>query len=80
MDLPLHELKVLLDDLKLLAEDRGIKGYKSMSGERLLSVLSKTKLIRKSHLSIHNEWDSLLNQNVMSLAWLQWIHYIKIMN
>ena len=55
MDLPLHELKVLLDDLKLLAEDRGIKGYKSMSGERLLSVLSKSKLIRKSHLSIHNE-------------------------
>ena len=55
MDLPLHELKVLLDDLKLLAEDRGIKGYKSMSGERLLSVLSKPKLIRKSHLSIHNE-------------------------
>ena len=45
MDLPLHELKVLLDDLKLLAEDRGIKGYKSMSEERLLSVLSKPKLI-----------------------------------
>ena len=48
MDLPLHELKVLLDDLKLLAEDRGIKGYKSMSEERLLSVLSKPKLIRNN--------------------------------
>ena len=48
MDLPLYEWKVSLDDLKLLAEDRGIKGYKDMSGERLLSALSKPKLIRNN--------------------------------
>ena len=48
MDLPLYEWKVSLDDLKLLAEDRGIKGYKGMSGERLLSALSKPKLIRNN--------------------------------
>ena len=46
MDLPLYELKVSLDDLKIIAKSRGIKGYKSMSGERLLSALSKPKSIR----------------------------------
>ena len=30
-----------LNELKLVAESRGIKGYKSMSEERLLSALSK---------------------------------------
>ena len=34
----------------------------------------------KSHLSLHNEWDSLLNQNVMTLGLLRSIHYNKIMN
>ena len=34
----------------------------------------------KSHLSIHNQWDSLFNQNVMNLLWLQQINYIEIMN
>ena len=34
----------------------------------------------KSHLLIHNQWDSLLNQNVMNLVWFQQINYIKIMN
>ena len=33
-----------LDDLKLIAKSRGIKGYKSMSGKRLLSALSKPKI------------------------------------
>ena len=48
MDLPLYELKVSLDELKLLAEKRGIKGFKSMSKERLLSALSKPKLIKNN--------------------------------
>ena len=48
MDLPLHEWEISLDDLKLLAEDRGIKRYKGMSGERSLSALSKLKVIRNS--------------------------------
>ena len=33
-----------LDDLKLIAKSRGIKGYKSMSGKRLLNALSKPKI------------------------------------
>ena len=48
MDLPLYELKVSLDELKLLAEKRGIKGFKSMSKERLLSAFSKPKLIKNN--------------------------------
>ena len=55
MDLPLYELKVLLDELKvsldelkLLAENRVIKGYKNISKERLLSTLNKPKLIRNN--------------------------------
>ena len=48
MDLPLYELKVSLGNLKIIAEKRGIKGYKSMSRERLLSALSKPKLIKNN--------------------------------
>ena len=33
-----------LDELKLIAKSRGIKGYKNMSGKRLLSALSKPKI------------------------------------
>ena len=46
MDLPLYKLKVSLDESKLLAENRSIKGYKNMSKERSLSALNKPKLIR----------------------------------
>ena len=34
-----------LNELKLVAKRRGIKGYKSMSSERLLSVLSESELV-----------------------------------
>ena len=33
-----------LDELKLIAKSRGIKGYKNMSGKRLLSALGKPKI------------------------------------
>ena len=33
-----------LDDLKLIAKRRGIKGYKNMSRKRLLSAFSKPKI------------------------------------
>ena len=33
-------LELLLNELKLVAKSRGIKGYKSISKERLLSILS----------------------------------------
>ena len=38
-------LNLSLNELKLVAKSRGIKGYKSMSKERLLSVLSESKLV-----------------------------------
>ena len=38
---------LLLDELKLITKSRGIKGYRNMSGKRLLSALSKLKLIMK---------------------------------
>ena len=38
-------LNLSLNELKLVVESRGIKVYKSMSKERLLSALSKSKLV-----------------------------------
>ena len=38
-------LNLSLNELKLVAKSRGIKGYKSMSKERLLRVLSESKLV-----------------------------------
>ena len=43
----MYELKVSLDELKLLAENRGIQGFKIIK-ERLLSALSKPKLIKNN--------------------------------
>ena len=48
MDLLLYELKVSLDELNILAENRGIKSYKNMSKERLVCALNKQKLIRNN--------------------------------
>ena len=36
-------LNALLNELKLIAKSRGIKGYKSMSKKRLLSILDESK-------------------------------------
>ena len=38
-------LNISLNELTLVAESRGIKDYRSMSKERLLSALSKSKLV-----------------------------------
>ena len=38
-------LNVSLNELKLVAKSRGIKGHKSMSKERLLSALSKPESV-----------------------------------
>ena len=48
LDLSLDDLKLSLDELRLVVKNRGIKGYKSMSEERLLSALSKPKLIKNN--------------------------------
>ena len=42
------QLEVSSDELKLLTEKRGIKDYKSMFEERLLSSLNKPKLIKNN--------------------------------
>ena len=50
-DLALDELSMLgitLDKLKLVAKSSSIKGYKSISEERLLRALNKPKLIKNS--------------------------------
>ena len=43
-DLQLFIENLSLDELKLIAKSRGIKGYKNMSSKRLLSALSKPKI------------------------------------
>ena len=40
-------LNLSLNELKVAAKSRGIKGYKSMPKERLLSALSKTELVER---------------------------------
>ena len=40
--MPIIELSI--NDLKRIAKGRGIKGYKNMSGKKLLSVFSKLKI------------------------------------
>ena len=44
-----------LNELKSVAESRGIKGYKSMSEERLLSALSKSKLVESKSKLIESK-------------------------
>ena len=39
-------LNLSLNELKLDAKSRGIKGYKSMSKERLLSAVSESELVK----------------------------------
>ena len=41
-------LNVSLDKLNAIAKIRGIKGYKSMSEERLLNPLNKSELMKES--------------------------------
>ena len=36
-----------LNELKLIAKSRGIKGYKRMSQDRLLSVLNASESVKK---------------------------------
>ena len=43
-----------LNELKLVAKSRGIKGYKNMSKERLLSALGESELV-KSENNFDNE-------------------------
>ena len=39
-------LNLLLNELKLIAEIRGIKGYESMSEDKLLSALNESESVK----------------------------------
>ena len=41
-------LNLSLNELKLIAKSRGIKGYKSMSEERLLSSLNESESVKET--------------------------------
>ena len=43
----LKDLKLSLEELKAIAKIRGIKGYKSMSKDELLSALTPSKRVKK---------------------------------
>ena len=48
-----HNLSMLnlsLNELKLVTQSRGIKGYKSLSKERLLCALSKSKSVESKNI------------------------------
>ena len=48
-------LNLSLNELKLVAKSRGIKGYKSMSEEGLLSTLRKSKLVESKSKFVESE-------------------------
>ena len=61
--LSLYDLKpaiesLSLNELKLIAKGRGIKGYKNMSGKRLLSFLSKPKIGNEGLRKIREEFNT----------------------
>ena len=42
-------LNLSLNELKLIAKGRGIKGYKSISKERILSALNESKSVKSEN-------------------------------
>ena len=48
-----------LNELKLIEKSRGIKGYKNMSGKRLLSALSKSKIDNERLKKIREDLNKL---------------------
>ena len=46
-----------LNELKLVAESRGVKGYKSMSKEKTLSGLSKSGSVESANSLSKNSFD-----------------------
>ena len=44
-------LKLSLNELKQIAKMRGIKGYKSMSEERLVRSLDESESVKKSEMN-----------------------------
>ena len=52
-------LKLSINELKLVAKSRTIKGYKSMSKERLLSALNESELVESE-----NNFDDERSKNI----------------
>ena len=50
-------INLSLNELKLVAKSRGIKDYKSMSKEELLSTLSKSESVESATLLGKNSFD-----------------------
>ena len=48
MSNPLKDLKLSLKELKTIAKIRGIKGYKSMSEDEILSAFNLSKPVKKA--------------------------------
>ena len=70
-DLSLHDLKLVidslsLDELKLIAKSRGIKGYKNMSDKRLLSALSKPKIDHERLKNIREDLNKQIKTNFLN--------------
>ena len=51
-----------LNELKLIAKSRGIKGYKRMSQNRLLSVLNASESVKKSEKDL-DDTESTRNED-----------------
>ena len=47
-------LRLSLNELKLIGENKGIKDYKSMSEDELLSVLNLSELVKKSEKNLYD--------------------------
>ena len=52
-------LNVSLKELKLVAKSRGIKGYRSMSKERLLSAISELELVESKNSFDHERLEKM---------------------
>ena len=57
-------LNLSLKELKLVAKSRGIKGYKSMSKERLLSALSESELVESKNSFDAERLEKIMSQGI----------------
>ena len=57
-------LNLSLKELKLVAKSRGIKGYKSMSKERLLSALSESELAESKNSFDVERLEKIMSQGI----------------
>ena len=57
-------LNLSLKELKLVAKSRGIKGYKSMSKERLLSAFSESELVESKNSFDVERLEKIMSQGI----------------